>query len=346
MANEAKVVGNVVLIEGVAFAQNSDGEQRQLRFGDPVFEGEVIVTEAGGRVELAFDHGGKFLLRSRETVTLDSTVFDNVLPDGNSSALLTRVGELTTILNAINEGSSLDRLLQETSAGVNPASEGRGSSFRPDDGNSFVRLFRTAEALAPLTYDYASLEQQPVRDEPLVAGLAPGDVLTGPVFAQPSTSPTIPVAPVVVGGVFVGVVGEDGIGTASGTLSFANVASTAGANGYGSFVLSGGSWTYTLNNAAVQFLDAGQSATDSITYTASNGSTQTITVTINGAEDAAVIGGVFVGTVAEDGTATASGALTISDVDTNDQPVSFANVASTAGANGYGSFVLSGGSWT
>ena len=89
-----------------------------------------------------------------------------------------------------------------------------------------------------------------------------------------------------------------------------------------------------------------RSATDSITYTASNGSTQTITVTINGAEDAAVISGVVVGTVAEDGAASATGALTISDVDTNDQPVSFANVASTAGVNGYGSFVLSGGSWT
>src|SRR5688572_19532079 len=138
------------------------------------------------------------------------------------------------------------------------------------------------------------------------------------------------------------------IDTLDQPVSFANVASTVGGNGYGSFVLSGGTWTYTLNNAApaVQALDAGQSVTDSITYTASNGSTQTITVTVNGAEDAPVIGGVFIGTVAEDGTASASGALTISDIDTLDQPVSFANVASTVGGNGYGSFVLSGGTWT
>ena len=60
MAKEANVVGNVVLIEGIAFAQNGDGEQRPLKFGDPVFEGEVIVTATGGRVELAFDQGGSF----------------------------------------------------------------------------------------------------------------------------------------------------------------------------------------------------------------------------------------------------------------------------------------------
>ncbi|MDI1239874.1 MAG: retention module-containing protein, partial [Polaromonas sp.] len=160
MAKEANVVGNVVLIEGIAFAQNSDGDQRLLKFGDPVFEGEVIVTAAGGRVELAFDQGGKFLLRSRETVTLDSTVFGNVLPDVNSGALLPRVGELTSILSAISEGSSLDRLLQETSSGVSSASDAGGANIRADDGNSFVQLLRTAEELAPLTYEYASLGRQ------------------------------------------------------------------------------------------------------------------------------------------------------------------------------------------
>ncbi|HQR99486.1 MAG TPA: retention module-containing protein, partial [Polaromonas sp.] len=160
MAKEANVVGNVVLIEGIAFAQNSDGEQRPLKFGDPVFEGEVIVTATGGRVELAFDQGGKFLLRSRETVTLDSTVFGNVLPDADSGALLPRVGELTSILNAISEGSSLDRLLQETSSGLNSSSEVGGTNIRADDGNNFVQLLRTAEELAPLTYEYASLGRQ------------------------------------------------------------------------------------------------------------------------------------------------------------------------------------------
>ncbi|WP_188709710.1 retention module-containing protein, partial [Polaromonas eurypsychrophila] len=170
MANETKVVGNVVVIEGVAFAQNKEGVQRQLQFGDPVFEGEVLVTATGGRVELVFDQGGKFLLRSKETVTLDSTVFDNLLPDGNSGALLPRIGELTNIINAISEGSSLDRLLQETSSGVGSASSVSGNNIRPDDGNSFVRLIRIAEALAPLTYEYTSLERHSVEYSPTGGG--------------------------------------------------------------------------------------------------------------------------------------------------------------------------------
>jgi hypothetical protein len=52
MANEAAVVGNVVLMEGAAFAQNQAGDRRQLLQGGDVLEGEVVVAAAGGRVEL------------------------------------------------------------------------------------------------------------------------------------------------------------------------------------------------------------------------------------------------------------------------------------------------------
>ena len=80
-----------------------------------------------------------------------------------------------------------------------------------------------------------------------------------------------------------GAVTEDGTQTASGALtitdvdandnpiSFADQGATNGDNGYGSFALVAGTWTYTLDNAAAQALDDGQSVTDTITYTASNG---------------------------------------------------------------------------
>ena len=57
----------------------------------------------------------------------------------------------------------------------------------------------------------------------------------------------------------------------------------------------------------MQALDAGETLTDIHTFTASDGSTQVVTITINGAEDAPVIGGTTTGTVAEDGTLTANG---------------------------------------
>ena len=81
---------------------------------------------------------------------------------------------------------------------------------------------------------------------------------------------------------------------------------------------------------------------DTITFTASDGSTQQVTVNITGTDDASVISGTFSGAVVEGDigdTATATGSLSISDVDADDSP-SFADVASTGGDNGFGSFEL------
>src|SRR5690606_6506222 len=93
-----------------------------------------------------------------------------------------------------------------------------------------------------------------------------------------------------------GNVSEDNVMTASGTLgitdadandnpvTFADVAAVAGDAGYGTFELVGGTWTYTLNNAAVQGLDAGETVLDTHSFTATDGTTQVVTVTITGAE--------------------------------------------------------------
>ena len=64
-----------------------------------------------------------------------------------------------------------------------------------------------------------------------------------------------------------------------------------------------GTWTYALNNAhaAVQAMDVGETLTDTHTFTASDGSTRAVTVTIDGAEDATVISGQTTGAVAQDG---------------------------------------------
>ena len=56
-------------------------------------------------------------------------------------------------------------------------------------------------------------------------------------------------------------------------------------------------WTYTLDNsnAAVQALNVGQTLTDTFTVTTVDGTAQLVTVTINGANDAAVITGTATG---------------------------------------------------
>ena len=87
----------------------------------------------------------------------------------------------------------------------------------------------------------------------------------------------------------------------------------------------------------MQSLAAGQTVTDTITVTISDGkggtATKDITITITGANDNPTIGGVATGAVKEDGTLTTAGQLTKSDIDTNDThtgPSPTAAMASTA----------------
>ncbi|WP_373454511.1 VCBS domain-containing protein [Bordetella genomosp. 9] len=129
-----------------------------------------------------------------------------------------------------------------------------------------------------------------------------------------------------------GTVKEDTTLTTSGKLDvvdpdagqavFVPQASTAGT--YGTFALTtDGTWTYNLNNAstAVQQLAAGQTATESFTVTSADGTTSTVTVTVQGTNDAPIINapaGATAGSVTEDGTKTATGQFSKTDVDATD----------------------------
>ncbi|MEL4253023.1 VCBS domain-containing protein [Shewanella xiamenensis] len=131
--------------------------------------------------------------------------------------------------------------------------------------------------------------------------------------------------------------------------AFTAQAKTAGS--YGSFTLAAdGHWTYTLNNSlpAVQALGQNATLTDSLAVQSMDGTTHTITVTINGHDDGAVIAGVDSGTVTEDcnvttGKITTSGQLTISDPDAGQDHFT----AQTNVAGSYGTFSLDqAGHWT
>ena len=162
--------------------------------------------------------------------------------------------------------------------------------------------------------------------------------------------------------------GTPGTPTATGDLNSTDVdnpadawtavgTATASANGYGSYTLTAaGVWTYTLDNsnAAVQALNAGQTLTDSFTVTTVDGTAQLVTITINGANDAAVITGAASGSVTEaggvangtPGTPTATGNLNSTDVD-NPNDAWTAVATATASANGYGTYTLTAaGVWT
>ncbi len=160
-----------------------------------------------------------------------------------------------------------------------------------------------------------------------------------------------------IAGDFSGSVTEDSAsgGSASGTLVINDVDTgeaklVAGVleGTYGAFTFDAetGKWTYVLNNSATatNALSEGQLVQDTLTITSLDGTaSRTIEVTIVGANDAASIAGVATGTVTEDNaTTSASGQLTVSDVDS---PLTFQTPASLSGT--YGSFAFSAatGEW-
>ncbi|WP_304502635.1 retention module-containing protein [Bordetella sp. LUAb4] len=155
----------------------------------------------------------------------------------------------------------------------------------------------------------------------------------------------------------VGVVAEDGkyqqaggkldvVDPDAGQAVFQVQGGTAGT--YGTFTLdANGNWHYALNNAgdAVQGLSEGQLVKDQFTVYSADGTPSQVTVYITGTNDAPVIGGVAAGTVVEDKTYSATGQLTVSDVDVLDTHTWSVN---GDGKGAYGSFAVDAatGKWT
>jgi VCBS repeat-containing protein len=124
---------------------------------------------------------------------------------------------------------------------------------------------------------------------------------------------------------------------------------------FGSLILSSnGSYTYVLNNGApaVQSLAAGVTQTDVFNYTISDGhggtASSTLTITITGTNDAAVIAGADTGAVKEDvnvdvsGNLVAAGVLTVNDPDTGQSSFQAGVINGT-----YGSLTLdAAGHWS
>jgi VCBS repeat-containing protein len=156
-----------------------------------------------------------------------------------------------------------------------------------------------------------------------------------------------------------------GVPTASGLLTDTDVddpsntfvavtAPQPSDHGYGSFAMTAdGHWTYTLDdgNCAVQALNVGQTLTDTFVVKTVDGTAQTVAITIEGSNDAAVIRGDTRGCVVEpskscDPPPSASGTLTDRDVDNPDNTFAAVTCAQ-ASDHGYGSFTMTAsGTWT
>ncbi|WP_063588665.1 retention module-containing protein [Achromobacter ruhlandii] len=152
-----------------------------------------------------------------------------------------------------------------------------------------------------------------------------------------------------------GTVQEDKVYTASGKLDVTDPDAgeavfrpqTDFVGKYGTFSIdANGNWTFKLDNdaKAVQQLGAKEHLTETFTVTTADGTTGKVTITINGTNDAPTISGAATGAVKEDGTTTASGQLTQTDVDVNDKHTWSVN---NDGKGQYGTFTVDqNGKWT
>ncbi|BEU99722.1 VCBS domain-containing protein [Novosphingobium olei] len=128
------------------------------------------------------------------------------------------------------------------------------------------------------------------------------------------------------------------------SAAFVAQTNVAGDHGYGTFSIDAdGNWTYAAG--AHNEFAAGQAYTDSITVATADGTSQVITVTITGTNDAAVITGSSSADLTEsDAALSASGKLDVTDVDSS---AAFVAQTNAAGDHGYGTFSIDAdGNWT
>ena len=124
--------------------------------------------------------------------------------------------------------------------------------------------------------------------------------------------------------------------TTSGTLTSSdvdnpnnkfNAANLTGT--YGSFSIDAdGNWAFTANSA-FNSLNVGDSVSDTFNVSSIDGTPSTVTVTINGTNDAATVSSASVALAETNAALTTSGTLTSSDVDNPNNKFNAANLTGT-----------------
>ncbi|RTL61589.1 MAG: tandem-95 repeat protein [Hyphomicrobiales bacterium] len=272
-------------------------------------------------------------LNDAATITLDTSV-----PDDRA---VTEAGVGTT-----GDASASGKLL------VSDVDHGEAKFQTPSSLTGTYGTFTFDATTGKWSY---TLDQ--AKADPLAAGEKATDTLTVMSYDGTASSNIVVTitgtndAPVITSSAQAGSVTEDGTLQATGQVSSKDVDHNATATysgsaqgTYGSFVVDSatGKWTYTLANGQtnVQALAGGDKVTETfkVTVTDDKGATATqdVTVTINGTNDAAVIGTPANAAVTEDaavntaGQLTATGKLSIVDVDRGEAAFK-TTVASAAG---------------
>ncbi|MCG9964887.1 VCBS domain-containing protein [Shewanella cutis] len=320
--------------------------------------GRFSIDEQGHWVYQAFNsHSDIQALSSGSTLT---DLLQVRSPDGSQH----------TITVTINGSNDAPVLTAQAQAITEDGSQLTGQMVATDVDTGDTRTFSLANAVDGFTLNTDgsySFDPSHASYQHLAAGQTQDVVIPITVTDSSGTASTQNLTVTVTGtndaavitGTDAGVVAEDGALRASGQLLVSDVddgqasfnAQARVPGHYGVFSLAAdGTWTYDLNNSDtdVQALTKGQSLSDSMVAKSVDGSSHTITVSIQGRDDGAVIAGVDTGRVTEDqnviaGQLQTSGQLTLNDADAGHHQ--FTAMSHVAGH--YGSFSIdANGAWT
>src|SRR5690554_691690 len=144
-------IATVLSITGRVWARDDEGNVRELRVGDTLLEGEVLVTSDNGSAQLDFGDGlDPTLVEGGEQITMTPELETDGPLDGSEFAALD--DDLEALLTAIDEGEGdLLDLLEAPAAGPGAGGGGGGAE---GGGHNFVRLARIAEEVNPLAFEY------------------------------------------------------------------------------------------------------------------------------------------------------------------------------------------------
>ncbi|WAB91163.1 retention module-containing protein [Pseudomonas citronellolis] len=273
-------------------------------------------------------------LSAPQTITITVT--------GTNDAPVAQAGSATTGENTVLNGqvpvaSDVDgtitgyQLASDVGTGNGTLTFHADGSYTFDPGQDFDSL--PAGVSRDVTFTYQAKDDSGALSDPqtitiTVTGTNDAAAITG---AQVSINETN--APISTGGQLT-------ITDVDSPATFVEQTNVAGQ--YGHFSLAAdGTWSYTADSAYNE-LSVGQSLTDTFTVTSADGTTSSVSVTIDGTNDAAVITGAQVSINETNAPISTGGQLTVTDVDS---PATFVEQTNVAGQ--YGHFSLAAdGTWS
>lgn len=96
-------VAELVFASGEVFVHDGLGNDRRGRGGEPLREGEILVTHSGAQAELALADGRTIAMGSNETVCLDASVASLDKPDVEDAAFFVGAADLSRIFQSLGE---------------------------------------------------------------------------------------------------------------------------------------------------------------------------------------------------------------------------------------------------